>query len=324
MECSAAAQVDPAASGQGISETNPRRYRVDFVVTVDNEGFGLDKLQVYLPRPVEWDGQRQVEIEAVSPDPTRAGTDPVFGNGIYYWDVSDLPQEGEKLPFEIKFTYIAYEIRTDIDPASVQPYDTDSSLYRLYTRSEQFIETDDPQIVKIASQVAGSESNPYLLARKLYDYVVENANYRLVGEGLLGAKALLVNDEGECGDFSALFIALARARGIPARPVVGYWAVSGLEQTHVWAEFYLEGIGWIPVDPTIGQQSSSNKAYYFGNMDNQRVILHKGFNVPQDPPAPDGYLAPLMQAPSWWYWGSSGDPNSISIDRTLWSVTPLE
>ena len=79
-----------------------------------------------------------------------------------------------------------------------------------------------------------------------YDYVVETAHYRLVGEGLLGAKALLSNDEGECGDFAALFIALCRAKGIPAGSVVGYWAITGVEQTHVWAEFYIEGIGWIP------------------------------------------------------------------------------
>jgi hypothetical protein len=103
---------------------------------------------------------------------------------------------------------------------------------------------------------------------------------------------------------------------------VGYWAISGTEQTHVWAEFYLEGIGWVPVDPTIGQQSATDKKYYFGNMDNQRVILEKGFNIPFDPPAPDGYLAPLIQGPYFWFWGD-GNGDNMSFEVTGWNVTQL-
>ena len=219
-----------------ISQQNPMRYRVRFSATLKNEGFKLQKLLVYQPRPIAWDGQQDVNVETVSPVPSKQGEDPVFGNGLYYWDVKQgMPRTGESLQFKIIFTYTAYEIVSKIDPNDLQPYDTNSPLYRLYTRPERFIESTDPQIVEIADQVAAGEENPFLLARKYYDYVVENAHYRLVGKGLLGAKALLDNDEGECGDFSSLFIALARAKGIPARSVVGYWASSGTEQTHVWA-----------------------------------------------------------------------------------------
>ena len=132
--------------------------------------------------------------------------------------------------------------------------------------------------------------------------------------------------EGECGDFAALFIALSRAKGIPARPVVGYWAISGINQTHVWAEFYLEGLGWIPVDPTFGQTRPGipgKPDYYFGSMDNRRVILNKGFNIPLDPPGSDNYLAPFLQVPLWWFWGSGGDANTVSMKRTMWKVAPI-
>jgi hypothetical protein len=307
-----------------VTQQNPRRYRVEFVATVKNDGFALNELLIYQPRPIAWDGQQDITIEMVSPVPTKQGEDPVFGNGLYYWDIGrEMPGIGESLAVEIEFTYTAYEITAKINPNKIQPYNTDSPLYELYTRPERFIESTDPQIVEIANQVALGEENPYLVAQKYYNYVVETAHYRLVGKGLLGAKALLTNDEGECGDFAALFIALCRAKGIPARSVVGYWAISGVEQTHVWAEFYIEGIGWIPVDPTIGQQSTSDKEYYFGSMDNQRVILHKGFNVPLDPPAPDNYLAPLLQGPCWWFWGD-GDGDKMSLEVTRWNVTRAE
>lgn len=314
--------ADMSLMQSSILEQNPRKYRVEFVATVQNDGFTLNKLQIYQPRPIEWVGQRNVAFEVVSPTPTSQGVDPVFGNGIYYWNVSDFPRAGTSLPITIQFSFTAFEVVARIQPDEIKPYNTESPLYKLYTRPEQFIESNDPQIIEIADRLAGDETNPYLLARKFYDYVTITAHYRLVGKGLLGAKALLANGEGECGDYASLFIALARVKGIPARSVVGYWAISGVDHTHVWAEFYLEGIGWVPVDPTIGQQSASNQDYYFGNMDNQRVILEKGFSFPMDPPAPDNYLASLMQGPSWWFWGD-GDGNTMSLEVTRWNVSSV-
>jgi len=316
----------PAPPADAVKLQNPQKYRVEFVATIRNEAFALDRLLVYLPRPIDWDGQADVTLEEVSPAPSREETDPVFGNGIYYWQMNNTPKQGEALPFKIRFTYTAYEIATKINPDDVQPYRQDDPLYKLYTRPERFIEASDPQIVEIANQVAAGETNSYRLARKFYDYVIATAHYQLLGKGLLGAKTLITTGQGECGDYSALFIALSRAKGIPARPVVGYWAVSGLEQTHVWAEFYLQGFGWIPVDPTFGQSRPGipgRPDYYFGNMDNQRVILNKGYNIQMVPPAPDNYLAPLMQEQSWWFWGSSGDAATVSMERTSWTVTPI-
>lgn len=287
------------------------------------EGLIFNRLIIYLLRPIEWDGQKDVTEEAVSPGAFKEEVDPVFGNGIYYWQIINAPGSGKSLEFKISFTFTAYETSAWVDPDKVLPYDKSKPLYKLYTRPERFIKSTDPQIVEIANQVAGTETNPYKLAQKFYEYVVANAHYYLVGKGLLGAKALLTNGEGECGDFSALFIALARAKGIPARSVVGYWAASGINQTHVWAEFYIEGLGWIPVDPTMGQKSSTDDKYYFGNMDDERVILDKGYNIPLVPTAPDNYLAPLMQVPYWWFWGDSGDLSTVSMERTAWTVTAV-
>ncbi len=315
-----------AAGSNSIVYQNPRKYRVEYVATVVNNGYTITELEVYQPRPIAWDGQKDIVVEQVAPSAVREGTDPVYGNGIYYWGLANTPARGEKLPFTIRFTFTAYETISQIQPDTLQPYDRQSALYKLYTRPDRFIKSTDPAIAQLADQIAGKETNPYRLAKLFYEYIVANARYRLVGRGLLGAKALLANGEGECGEFASLFIALARAKGIPARPIVGYWAISGIEQTHVWAEFYLEGIGWVPVDPTMGQSDPVKydvPEFYFGNMDNQRVILNKGFNIPMDPPAPDGFEAAFLQVPLWWFWGTDGDSNSVSMDRTMWEVTSI-
>ncbi len=110
---------------------------------------------------------------------------------------------------------------------------------------------------------------------------------------------------GDCAHFSALFVALCRSEGIPARCIYGRigWRPFLNEQNskmfskldtmvndegfagaqhhglgpHMWAEFFLQGVGWIPVDPQAG---------IFGRLDNYRVILSKGRDIDLGPYAP--------------------------------------
>ena len=316
----AAAEPTPtSAPKEPVNFVNPQKYSIEYSVTIKNDGFNPSEIRLYLPVPGEWDAQKEVVIKQISPDPNSQAADANSGNAMIYWKLSGSPKINTSQQFILNFDLTAYETNTHIDPAAVLPYNKGSEEFKLYTKPEKYIESSDPKIVELAQTLAAGETNPYLLAKKFYDYIIDHTQYKILGKGLNGAKYLLDNGVGECGDYSALFIALSRASGIPARPVVGYWAISGNDQTHVWAEFYLEGLGWIPVDATIGQQSKEKRAYYFGNMDNQRVILSKGYNTALVPAGPDGYVAPILQVPMWWYWGS-GDASKISMNRN-WSVS---
>ncbi|MCB1485300.1 MAG: transglutaminase family protein [Hyphomicrobiaceae bacterium] len=67
------------------------------------------------------------------------------------------------------------------------------------------------------------------------------------------AAEALAEERGVCQDFAHIFIAAARAAGIPARYVNGYF-LSGADEAseahHAWAEAYVEGLGWVGFDPT--------------------------------------------------------------------------
>ena len=308
----------PAASG-GITHSDPIRYEATYRVTASNGGFGVDRFLLYQPKPMSWDGQTKVHIQSVTPDPSHTATD-TMGNGMYSWDLSGAPRSGESQPFVIRFQFTASETHTNLQPGDAEPYDRGSKLFKTYTASERYIESDDAQVEALAKRLGNGATDPLSLARDFYDYVIDNSTYVLTGTGLHGAKSLLRTGKGECGDYAALFVALSRAAGIPARPVVGYWAKSGVDQTHVWAEFFIQGQGWVPVDPTMGQRIPTQRDFYFGNMDNERVILNKGFNIELVPVAPDGFVAPFLQVPMWWFWGS-GDTSAMSIERTSWDVT---
>jgi len=71
---------------------------------------------------------------------------------------------------------------------------------------------------------------------------------------------LLESRQGYCTYFATAFVLLARAEGIPARYVQGYCVPIGeqgeasvySDMAHAWPEAYLEGVGWIPFEPTPG------------------------------------------------------------------------
>ena len=147
---------------EGINYLNPQKYLVEYLVKVSNHGFNLTELRVYQPRPIEWDAQTEVEIEEVSPAPSVEGEDTEHGNGMYYWKILGEPKSGQSITFALRFTFTAYETRTNIAPDGIQPYDQSDPQYIMYTRPERFIEVSDQEIIDLADQVAGEETNPNL------------------------------------------------------------------------------------------------------------------------------------------------------------------
>jgi transglutaminase-like putative cysteine protease len=316
-------ETTSTAQSNSVLFTNPATYDLTYEAAVTNGSFIITDLSVYQPCPVEWDSQKNVVVKSVSPASASKNLDSVYGNGIYCWNISGQPGPGTALTFSVKANLTVYETLTQINAAAVQPYNSNSAVYALNTKAEKYIESNDPAIIQLAGQIAGQEQNPYLTARKFYDYIIQNYNFKILNQGLRGAKAMADTKEGEAGDFAALFVALCRARGIPTRPIVGATAQSGLNNLTVWAEFYLEQVGWIPVDAMAGLVDAGKRDYYFGNMDNGRIILNKGYNITLVPAAPDNFTAAYLQVPFYWFWGSGGDSSTVTIQRSLWSVTKL-
>jgi transglutaminase-like putative cysteine protease len=65
------------------------------------------------------------------------------------------------------------------------------------------------------------------------------------------ASEALALGRGVCQDHAHVFIAAARAMGVPARYVTGYLQAekTGAQETHAWAEAFAPDLGWIGFDP---------------------------------------------------------------------------
>jgi transglutaminase-like putative cysteine protease len=123
-------------------------------------------------------------------------------------------------------------------------------------RPNRLIQSDDAKIVEVARYVAPGEKDPWQLAvaleKKAHDLITK-PDY---SAAFASAAEVVRSGKGDCTEHSVLLAALARARDIPARVVVG---LVYMEQArcpslgfHMWNELYL-GDRWIPLDATLGQ-----------------------------------------------------------------------
>ena len=115
-----------------------------------------------------------------------------------------------------------------------------------------FVQSADERVVKLAKQLVGEERNAWEAARKINRWLYKNI--RKVGTAALSnAVETLESKAGDCTEHTVLFVALARAAGIPAREVAGVTAIEGGEGLyyHAWPEVWVGR--WVAMDPTLGQ-----------------------------------------------------------------------
>lgn len=140
----------------------------------------------------------------------------------------------------------------------------DSALLEKFTRAGAGIEVEDPKIKELAQKIVGQEKNPFWKAYKIYNWITRTITYDYEkaergnkGETReTGALLTLQTRKGICDDYTKLFLALARAAGIPARFVTLY-VLEEKAEAHTFPEIYLPPYGWIPLDPTWGTNFDS-------------------------------------------------------------------
>lgn len=175
----------------------------------------------------------------------------------------------------------------------VTPLQADLSLYKpapapcggphpdpLFLQPDDKIESCNPEIAAKADEITFNSEDNLEKAEAIFNYVLAHMHYDQDSPcSNSGALAALRSGSGVCEDYAALFVALCRAEKIPARPVYGYTNPQGWEEVgstgpekalslkgcrHCWAEFYLEGLGWLPADPTLNTYNRDH--LYFASL----------------------------------------------------------
>ncbi len=284
---SALAVLPLAASAATSAASTERVFTIRYTATVGPLPAGQGPVDVFVPLPEKSDGQDVLSLEVKSGLAGAQETETRFGNT--FWHGHAKVSDGKPIEVTVLATVRRRALHGPIDQAGPQSYsaDEDSKFAkflgpdRLVPLKGAPIEAIDNEIIeKLGPEKAKDQA---LVARAIYDYVVDHMEYKKVGTGWGNGDTFWACSAkyGNCTDFHALFLSLARRHGIPSKFEMGFpipsdkpaGKVSGY---HCWVEFYLPGRGWVPVDASEAQKHPEQRALLFGGQPPDRVQLSIG------------------------------------------------
>lgn len=270
------------------------------VMKFDLSAHGTDEeTQLWIPYPVSDRDQLITKIR-VTGDYSESAvyTDQVFSTPMLYarWDKGI---QSRKL--NLSFHVVRKEVMRRDFPKTEAPWNPADFARYLGPTSLGPI---DGKVKVLADQITRGKTTLLAKARAIYDWTCVNM-YRdptTKGCGPGDVCSLLDRPGGKCTDIHSVFVALCRAAGVPAREVFGLRLgkkdkenITGWQ--HCWAEFYLPGYDWVPVDPADVRKmmlkeklalddakAKKYRAYFWGGWDQYRVKLAMGRDLQLNPP----------------------------------------
>lgn len=232
--------------------------------------------RAWLPIP-QSDAHQSVELVSLrSPVQPRVLQDARHGNQAYFFEFG--PEDGGS----------SIEIYYRIDRREKSAYPASSEALETYLQPENLV-PDSEEFRSIARQATEGKEGDLVRARAIYDLTIDRMRYQKYGTGWGKGDAVYACNvrTGNCSDYHAFFVGVARAAGIPARFAVGAAIPSerdegGIDGYHCWAEFHAEGKWW-PVDVSEADKYSSLATYYFGHHPANRVEFSRGRDLVFDP-----------------------------------------
>ncbi|KKR76174.1 MAG: Transglutaminase domain-containing protein [Candidatus Levybacteria bacterium GW2011_GWA2_40_8] len=244
------------SSGISMAYGDYQVYKFNLRYHLENTNLFPVKTEIALPPTTNY---QDVSIDDIFPRPSNVVID-TDGNWLAKYT---LKPRGK---LEIN---VLGNAKINLMPRSSNESSEDLNKYLAPTKHWQ---ADSSDIRKLAKELGTPE--------KIYDYVLDNLTYDFErvrkGQVRLGALKTLKNpDSAVCLEFSDLFIALARAAGIPAREVNGFaYTENSTERPlslikdilHAWPEYYdKDKKTWTMIDPTWG--NTTNGVDYFKTLD---------------------------------------------------------
>lgn len=255
---------DQMTSG-GISAAygTSQSFDVHLTYFIQNTGITPARAEIALPPDTAY---QTVVITSITPK-----TDGVVrsreGNWLAYYTLAPGGSQSVEVTLHIDVTMHPKETYTD-----------EAAELSAYTKEQKYWETSNQKIADLAKT--------YTTPRAIYTYVVSALNYdytRVKDQPIRkGAVAALASpDNSICMEFTDLFIAIARAAGIPAREAVGYAYTTNSrlrplslvsDVLHSWPEYYdRERKIWVAIDPTWA--NTTGGVNYFDKLDYNHIVF---------------------------------------------------
>ena len=272
------------------SSDKVRSFTFTYQVEIKDLPAGAQKVRVWIPRPPSDSNQSVVLKNASGPVRLRETREARFGDRMHYAEILHPKSSSAAFTFTYEVTRKEYSkggfeslMKYNNDPGSPP------KPVAFYLGPDHLVPTSG-RMAALAEENTQGKRGPVEKAYALYDYVFHTLRYDKSGTGWGRGDSLWVCDakHGNCTDFHSLFISLARAEGVPARFEIGFPlprnAHAGeIPGYHCWAEFYVEGAGWVPVDISEAWKDPAKHDYFFGTLDADRVQFSMGRDLLLEP-----------------------------------------
>jgi sugar lactone lactonase YvrE len=269
-----------AGGADSFAASQPKRERLEFTASLLNYGPSrLKSARIFIAVPSDRESQRLLSPVEFTPKPKELLNDR-YGQPCAVFDLGPMG------PSERRDVRMSLDAELKSASHFIFPHrvgsldDIPKDVREAYTGDGTKYDLKSPFLQAKVQEASLGEKNPYWIARKLYDWLIARMEYKLSG-GWETAPQVLKRGNGSCSEYTFSFLALCRAAGIPAR-FVGSMVVrnddaSWDEVFHRWAEIYLPGYGWVPVDANAGDKEEPfEQARAFGSIENRFLITTAG------------------------------------------------
>jgi len=272
------------AVGNTAGKPKSRTFELDYGVTVNDVPAG-SRLRVWLPMPQTTAAQQISRLRQVVPVEPKQTTESKYGNRMLHFDLK--PSSTDPITFQVTWQITRNEVLglDTVDPAA----ELDDAERKIYLAANLKVPIDGKPLTLIDPNRLSSK-NSIELGRSLYEQVDTHMRYDKSKPGFGNGDVLWACDSGfgNCTDFHSLFISWARSQDLPARFEIGFPLPSERGEGkiggyHCWAQFHVEGHGWVPTDISEADKHPDLKSYYFGNLTENRVQFTIGRDITLEP-----------------------------------------
>jgi transglutaminase-like putative cysteine protease len=270
-----------------------RHFTFHYAFTVKNVSPG-EPVRVWIPL-AHSDAFQDVKVISESGDLSlKQVHQPEYGNEVLYAETAKA--EKNEYKFSVDYDVVRKE---HVVLVNGKPLTDTPSAKVPQVELARFLEPDRlVPVTGVPAQLAEQETKGATTqlekAKDIYEYVFRTMKYDKSGEGWGHGDTLWACDSkhGNCTDFHSVFISMARSQKIPARFQIGFPLPADKHSAeipgyHCWAEFYLDGTGWVPVDISEAWKHQEKHDYFFGAHDVNRVQFTQGRDLKLKP-AQDG------------------------------------
>jgi transglutaminase-like putative cysteine protease len=269
------------------SRTFAFTYEVHVPATKDPVG----KLLLWLPLPQQDEYQKIRDVQIASPVAYSTGHESEYGNSYVLFQPTTTQTESG-FDATIHFVATRFEHKVSLRSATAKLVAMNAPAspdLQRYLEPDKLVPLNGV-IAELAKQETAGDTTTLEKARHIYDYVLATMRYDKSGQGWGRGDAVWAcsSKRGNCTDFHSLFIGMMRASGIPARFEIGFPLPDSNNEGdipgyHCWAEFYLNGTGWVPVDASEAWKNPAKRDYFFGAHDVNRVFFTYGRDLHLSP-----------------------------------------